>query len=948
MADDDALSVPFFEARVDAVQKWLPEGVDGLLMLRGAHSDEMPDYMSTYSLQIYLTRRDVANTVILVMKDKCAVASRLCNPKKTFHPLSKAQNTTLFATQTKEDETGENLKKNIADFEAILALTAGKTLGVFNDDMKHMKGKIFAQQFLTMMKEKNIATKDMTTEFASLLRVKDDNERMLHQKAATFGTILTQRFIVKEVKEACNLDEPTSGYDVADAITGTIEDPKDLPKAEHVTETTRAFETVVQSGDFPAEPFIAESTQDPLQTSNICVVAGVRWKQYTSLIGRTYMVNATDEQKAAYAALLVARAALHSQLKPGNKISDAVKRALSSLPESLRAHLHPELGFGTGIQYNDRSLALTADNETELKEGMMLVTRMRLGNLEKKVEGEQSQRYVLQVVDTVVVTSKVVEGKPEAHVLTNASKFAIDSIAFTIDEEEEEDEDPERERENLRANLRESTLQFETSNAGIWSKRQAEILEANKAATKSSSGSKKGKDETRDTTFPGRLARGQLMPEMKALKQVAPNTLMVDKVDDMIYFPVAGETVGVHGSLVHQTKQEKQGDVYVMRISFKTTAANFAPYVLHPHKMFFKEVALKAPIADADALEEKRRHIREMVKALEKRELGDSGGPQTVDQTGLQRSAGGLKLKTVYIKPGIAKGKGSRPLGNFTAHSNGFRFESTGNHPLDILYSNVKHLIACPNTRQHDRYAAVHVALNNPIKLENGNTTSHVHLFTEVQDEGEEVEDRNGAAKRSLKDEAQQEDEDDRIINKINEEFVRFVAGMNGKMPEGGTCDIPFKTGYFEGFAGDALGTITTTQHTICSVLDSPKFFVLTMADVEVVIFERVVQGMPFVTILQHTHHHNRTKQLRRRIRLQRLHPPRRTDHQHPEEAPRTAEGPYVQGLQQEGIFPAFLGNSRKKKTHSNFLICHHPPISPSPKQPNAIQREPFFFYHFF
>ena len=221
-------------------------------------------------------------------------------------------------------------------------------------------------------------------------------------------------------------------------------------------------------------------------------------------------------------------------------------------------------GFGTGIAYHDEGLLLTHDNETVLKEGMVVATRLRLSGLTREVKGEDPEKYVLQLVDTLHVTNEVVADKPEAHVLTLA-KHLPKSVLLTQKEEEEDEEDEEDEDDGKQAGLRESSRNYEASNAGQWAKRQEEILEKNREATsKLSATDKKTRADNQDKSFPGRIARGQVQPNLQKKKHVDPGTIEVDEHNNMVYFPVNGQTVGVHASLLGQTKQEAMEDCYVI------------------------------------------------------------------------------------------------------------------------------------------------------------------------------------------------------------------------------------------------------------------------------------------------------------------------------------------------------------------------------------------------
>ena len=311
-------------------------------------------------------------------------------------------------------------------------------------------------------------------------------------------------------------------------------------------------------------------------------------------------------------------------------------------------------------------------------------------------------------------------------------------------------------------------------------------------------------------------------------------------------------------------------------------------------------------------------------------------------------------------KPTINKGK-SRTLGRFSAHVNGFRYEADSCRPVDILYSNVKHLIACPNTSQHERFAAVHLKLHNPIELQIGAKTSDFHLYTEVMEDGEDIADDK--TRRRERDDAKEEEEEARFVKRVNNEFIRFALEMRGKFPTG-TVEVPFpKDSYFEGVANDQLGPITVTPNTIHTVLEG-TFFIISMVEVETVICSSVwcrvcccgvatsspVEGLHLSSVCHstrlcccgvsppsllchgalptifdslshmsrwlHPPHRYRPERVRCGVHLPRLHPPAVKGREHPEEASDHAEGPHVQDVQQEGMCLCF-GRHRCMVLHS-------------------------------
>jgi len=255
-----------------------------------------------------------------------------------------------------------------------------------------------------------------------------------------------------------------------------------------------------------------------------------------------------------------------------------------------------------------------------------------------------------------------------------------------------------------------------------------------------------------------------------------------------------------------------------------------------------KQLVFRAPLCDREVLEAKRAGIRNLIAGVKKTEQAMKNNETTKqgDQEKLVRRPGGpvARLKEVFVKPAISKGKGSqRLIGDIEAHENGLRFSSkTVGTPLDIMYSNIKHVIVVPSRKEP--VAAIHVALRSEILLQNLKRTAHVHFWVQTETEGDDIV---GHTNKTEEEEDAEAERAAAIKEKINKEFITFSRQLRQVCPI--PVEVPFREAWFEGnidTAGSGSLSIACTSSAICAVLDTTKFFVLGIEEVECVIFERV------------------------------------------------------------------------------------------------------------
>ncbi|KAL9069512.1 MAG: hypothetical protein Q9157_006120 [Trypethelium eluteriae] len=186
---------------------------------------------------------------------------------------------------------------------------------------------------------------------------------------------------------------------------------------------------------------------------------------------------------------------------------------------------------------------------------------------------------------------------------------------------------------------------------------------------------------------------------------------------------------------------------------------------------------------------------------------------------------------------------GKRLPGSVEIHQNGLRYHhGMGGQKVDVLFSNVKHLFFQPSA--HELIVIIHVHLINPILI-GKKKTKDVQFYREATEmQFDETGNRKRKHRYGDEEEFEAEQEERRRRAQLDKEFKSFAekvsdAGKNDNL----SVDVPFRELGFNGVPSRSSVIIQPT--TDCLVqLTEPPFFVVTLADIEVVHLERVQFGL--------------------------------------------------------------------------------------------------------
>ena len=231
-----------------------------------------------------------------------------------LEPLKTAENATLPL----ELLVREKADNNAANFERLLSACrsshAGATVGTLGKEQPQGE---FILGWKAKLAEGGLAAVELAPALADLLAVKDHTEAQTIKRAAIASALVMAKYFQSEMEEVVDKERKVSHETLADQTEQAISDPAKLGLKLSPDDLQSCYTPIIQSGgEFDLRPS-ASSTDKPLYFSTITCSLGVRYKQYCSNVGRTYIINPTTTQERHYKLLAELQQAAIDALRPG-------------------------------------------------------------------------------------------------------------------------------------------------------------------------------------------------------------------------------------------------------------------------------------------------------------------------------------------------------------------------------------------------------------------------------------------------------------------------------------------------------------------------------------------------------------------------------------------------------------------------------------------------------
>eukprot|EP01022_Parablepharisma_sp_SALTPOND_P018823 TRINITY_DN312_c0_g1_i1.p1 TRINITY_DN312_c0_g1~~TRINITY_DN312_c0_g1_i1.p1 ORF type:complete len:810 (+),score=135.55 TRINITY_DN312_c0_g1_i1:6325-8754(+) len=605
---------------------------------------------------------------------------------------------------------------------------------------------------------------------------------------------------------------------------------------------------LVQSGGIysivPIKPNTSEISADVVLISN-----WIKYRNYQCSASRTLLIDASDEQKKTYKTLLGCFQQCTSLLTAGIPIKDVYNKGIQYIKDndpSLLQYLSKSFGCGVGCKEEEKSLEITADNNTVIMPGMVFELRVGLEGISDK-----KMQYAILLADTIMIGG---EGKPR-EILTGAISKAFKDISYSMTAEvEEPPAKPMEEKKKISSDVvragTEALNQSWGNERRLRTKDKPQNLEreAKRKQHQKELLSQK-MEELQERLSSNKVETAKKVSELRNLTDISSydspaqipseaksSGIYIDSKKETLLVPIGGRMIPFHVSTIKNvSKTEESGGHSFLRVNFHVPGdgATFTGPIGFPEAKgdnfaFLKEITIR--ISDSKSVSNAHRIIKELIKRVKVRDQEKKEKEGLVSQKALIPLKGKKpSLNDVSVRPNIS---GKKTSGTLEGHSNGLRFTSTKGEKIDIIYENIKHAFYQPC--ENELIVLVHFHLHNPILVGN-KKAKDIQFYSEVGLVADDLDMR----RRNLQDmdELEQENRERQLRAKLNNEFKRFADQIEQLSRI--EFDIPYRELGFFGVPQKSNVLLVPTVNCLVNLTEVP-FFVVSLADIEVVHFERV------------------------------------------------------------------------------------------------------------
>ncbi|KAI6248086.1 FACT complex subunit ctc-2 [Erysiphe necator] len=834
-------------------------GASSILVLMG-RTEEGINFQKHNAIHFWLLGYEFPATLFLFTLDKFWVVT---TAKKARHlePLKGGKIPLHILVRGKDAEQNEKIFLQVNQ----IIKEAGKKVGVL---AKETTAGPFIEEWKASFSKnsKDIEEVDISVAVSSAaLAIKDENELRAMRNASKACIALMNPYFVEEMSNILDEEKKVKHSALSQKVDSKLDDTKfwtkvELPNKQRMpsdfdpTQLDWTHGPIIQSGGKFDLRISAQVDDEILHAGVIVASMGLRYKSYSSLIARTYLVDPNKSQESNYKLLLQVHNLVMKEIRDGVIVKDIYNKAITYIrnkkPE-MEKHFLKNVGAGIGIETRDSTLILNSKNTRVLKDGMTLYITTGFNDIENpSAQHRRDKIYSLVLSDTVRVSSS------EPVVFTGDAPSEVDATSFFFkDEDEEPESTPKISKKDSTVgavaakNITKTKLRAERStNIDDGSEARRREHQRELARKKQEEGLARFAEATGDSN-------GQVVKKFKRFtsyktdnqfpSKVRDLSIIVDAKNSTIILPIMGRPVPFHIQTIKNASKSDEGDFSYLRINFLSPGQGVGRKDDQPFEdasaHFVRSLTFRS--MDGDRLQDIANQIGNMKKDVVKREQEKKEMEDVIEQDKLIeiRNRRPVFVDNVFIRPAM---DGKRVPGKLEIHQNGLRYQSPLNmsQRVDILFSNVKHLFFQPC--QHELIVIIHVHLKDPILI-GKKKTKDVQFYREATDiQFDETGNRKRKYRYGDEEEFEAEQEERRRRAELDRQFKAFAekiadAGKN----ENVDVDIPFRELGFNGVP--FRSSVFCQPSTECLVqLTEPPFMVITLEDIEIAHLERVQFGL--------------------------------------------------------------------------------------------------------
>ncbi|KAJ2348211.1 FACT complex subunit spt16 [Coemansia sp. RSA 2671] len=838
------------------------QSFDSVLVIQG-RSDEKNPYTKTIATQMWLLGYEFPNTMMLATKSKLYVVASL-KKAKILEAIPSVPDGVSLEILVHGKEADKN-KEMFGKLVSILK-SSGSTIGMVS---KETTGGKFVDEWVAEFaaSKPSFTEADFGPVLSRVLAVKDDSEIKYEKTASGLCTAVMRDYFIDEMADTFDQEKSITNEKMADRIAAVLSSDK-LAK--------KLFSKVpmLDMAEWSAQPLVlsggqydlshdAESSTALLHAGTVVCTLSMRYFMYNATISRTFMIDPSPDQDKNYSFLLELQKKMLGWMTPGESMGAVQAKAAKYVQDQrpdLTGNFVADCGGVTGIEMRDGVHTIAPGNSELLQANMVIALRVGLQDLiNAKATDKLSKTYAYQLIDTVVVK----EGDAAAEVLTSCSKEPND-VSFFFNEEDtttgakpdvKREAKADTKREGNGAGARPSTRKSailpskfrseEKDDESTTRKRrehQKELLSRLLVEGRRRFAGEEGDDgeETRVVKKFESYKRETALP-----REVRNCKILVDERADSIVLPIYGMAVPFHISTLKNISRNDEGEYVYLRLNLVSPGQGVGKKdglpVEDPGNTFVRSLTFRS--TDIARMNEIYQSITALKRDQIKRETEKAQLADIVQQDRLMPTVGQrpARLPDVFMRP-VAEGK--RFPSALEIHSNGLRYMAAGRgagSAVDILFNNIRHLFFQPC--DNELLVLIHVHLRNPIML-GKKKIQDIQFYREASDASfDETGNRRRRIRYGDEDEIEAEQEERRRRRQLNKEFKEFAGKIAEASNHEVEVDTPFREVSFNGVPARSNVLLQPTVDCLVHLSDTP-FFIITVADVEIVHLERVQFGL--------------------------------------------------------------------------------------------------------
>lgn len=733
---------------------------------------------------LYLMKYELPETAILISNTEVLAVT---SPKKAVILGQLGSDLRVFV-RNKDNSNVNEIKEQIRK-------VGGKNLGVV--DRENTKGA-----FCEMIME-GFAFNDLTNEIFRLFQVKTDAEVEGATKAGKSSGFFMQKCAEFIVQDQADMKRTTHGEFSQRLEDILYEEGNVLEGLQDKLEFT--FPPFLQSGNiFDLGNLYFNTVEGTyIKYDNVLCKVGMRYDGYCAELARTLVFNPEQELLDDLNLVYEIHRTIVDFVRVGVAVG-LVKIKISDLmrEKNVEERINDNVIYSTGLCHRE---ALVVE---KFERGMIVVVNVEL----------KSGLKVLGLADTFHVADKLVRITEDTHREVTGKGTDDHKCALDVGNSQPIVMRTDKKTIGIRVRKRDQDLEKNIRRAEHQKELLDKLIEDMKAYYKNTKVDEKEKTEEEKV----------YIPYKKEVLVLRKPRLAVDKKSEAIMIPIFDYCVPFHVSMVKNMSKTEESDHAVIRINFNQRESQKSAGTSKGLDIVRSISYTGTPHFIDEVFEQ----ISELKKSFQEKVNLTIQNQDIVEQEALRETKGRrIVLHDVTIRTDNKTGVRKAVTGNLELHENGVRFSSQS---VEVLFSNVKHIFYQEATIE--QRAILHMHLLNPLVI--GKKTINVQFCKEVgmNTAHDTIKNKNDEYMEMVLD---KEFEDKRCA--INKEFKAFIEHIEESHAI--KVEVPYVDKGFYGVPFRESVMIHPTNECLVSLVDSP-FLVVTLSEIEIVNFERVVYGV--------------------------------------------------------------------------------------------------------